>query len=290
MASGERFARTARIRSAPVLVLLPPSEGKTAGGSGPPLGRRLGLSVPDLAPARRALVSALRTAAVHDRAALATGLKLPPGLAAAALAADSSVTRSPTLPALDRYAGVVYAALDVATLSEAARRRAETGLLVFSGLWGVLRGGDPVPDYRVPASGTVPGLGGVTAHWRAALAEVLPHIVGDEAVVDLRSSDYRAMWRPAGPLREQVVAVRVLAEKGTGARRTVGPVSFHAKTVKGLLARRLVAGRTRNRDPMAAVVAAADALDLRVQDTSTRGARSVDLVGRYTPGVVPSAR
>lgn len=108
--------------------------------------------------------------------------------------------------------------------------------------------------------------------------------------MDLRSSDYRAMWRPAGPLREQVVAVRVLAEKGNGARRTVGPVSFHAKTVKGLLARHVVAGRARHRGPVAAVAAAADALDLRVQDTSTRGARSVDLVGHYTPGVVPSAR
>ena len=64
------------------------------------------------------------------------------------------------------------------------------------------------PTVAATVTGTVPGLGGVTAHWRAALAQVLPHVVGDEAVVDLRSSDYRAMWRPAGPLREQVVAVR----------------------------------------------------------------------------------
>lgn len=210
-----------------MLVLLPPSEGKTAGGSGPPLGRRLGLSLPALAPGRRALVGALRAAAERDPVALATGLRLPPGLAAAALAADRCVTRAPTVPALDRYTGTVYAALDVATLSAAARHRAETGLLVFSGLWGVLRGGDAVPD--------------------------------------LRSSDYRAMWRPAGP------------------------VSFHAKTVKGLVARHLVAGRPRYRDPMAAVTAVADALDLRVRDTSTRAGSSVDVIGRYTPGVVPSA-
>ena len=90
-------------------------------------------------------------------------------------------------------------------------------------------------------------------------------------------------------MREQVLAVRVLAEKGSGARRTVGPVSFHAKTVKGLVARHLVAGRTRYRDPMTAVTAVADALDLRVGDTSTRAGRSVDVIGRYTPGVVPSA-
>lgn len=272
-----------------MLVLLPPSEGKTAGGSGPPLGRRLGLSLPELAPGRRALVGALRAAAERDPVALAAGLRLPPGLATAALAADRSVTRAPTVPALDRYSGTVYAALDVATLSAAARRRAETALLVFSGLWGVLRGGDPVPDYRVPASGTVPGLGGVTAHWRDPLTGALPGVVGDEAVLDLRSSDYRAMWRPAGPVREQVLAVRVLAEKGSGAGRTVGPVSFHAKTVKGLVARHLVTGRTRYRDPMTAVTAVADALDLRVRDTSTRAGRSVDVIGRYTPGVVPSA-
>ena len=103
-----------------------------------------------------------RTGSARSRAQAA------PGLAAAALAADRAVATAPTRPALDRYAGVVYAALDAGSLTAGARRRAEEQVLVLSGLWGVVRGGDPVPDYRVPASGSVPGLGPVAAHWRRA--------------------------------------------------------------------------------------------------------------------------
>jgi hypothetical protein len=262
-----------------VLLLLPPSEAKTPGGSGPALGPRPALSTPGLTEPRRLLLAALRRAVTADPASLAAGLKLPAGRAESALAANAAVPTAPTRPALDRYAGVVYAALDAATLTAAARRRAEEQVLVFSGLWGVVRGGDPVPDYRVPASGTVGGLGGVTAHWRGPLAEVLPALIGTGPVLDLRSTDYRAMWRPTGALRDQVVAVRVLAEAGAGSGRTRRPVSYHAKTVKGLLARHLVSGRRHHRDPMAALADAAAALDLRVVDTSTRAVRSVDLVG-----------
>jgi cytoplasmic iron level regulating protein YaaA (DUF328/UPF0246 family) len=265
-----------------VLVLLPPSEGKAAGGDGPAVGRRPVLSTPDLARGRSDLLDALRRAARTDPAALARGLRVPAGVAAAALAADARARTAPTMPALDRYTGVVYQALGHASLTPASRRRAEDLVLVSSGLWGVVRGGDLVPDYRVPASGTVPGLGGVTAHWRGPLAAAMPGVVGDHAVLDLRSTDYSGMWRPTGELAERVVAVRVLAQRGAGTRRTTSVVSFHAKTVKGLVVRHLVTSRRRHTDPMAALRDAADALDLRVELPSPgRFPQVVDLVGRY---------
>jgi len=267
-----------------VLVLLPPSEGKTPGGAGPPLGPRPPLSIPALAAPRAALVVAVRRAAAADPVALAAGLKLPPGLADAALAADRAVATAPTRPALDRYAGVLYAALDAGSLTSTVRRRADEQVLVLSGLWGVVRGGDPVPDYRVPASGSVPGLGLVVAHWQQPLATALPALVGDSVVLDLRSTDYTAMWRPTGPVRARVLTVRVLAERGSGAARKVGPVSYHAKWVKGRLARHLLSSRRRPRtvrDLAAAVASAAADLDLRVEDRGTPAAPALDLVGRY---------
>jgi hypothetical protein len=197
-----------------VLVLLPPSEGKTPGGDGPPLGSRPALSTPALAPTRAALVAAVRRAAESEPAALAAGLRLPPGPAAAALAADRSVATAPTRPALDRYAGVVYAGLEAASLAPAARRRADEQVLVLSG----------------------------------------------------------------------VLTVRVLAERGTGADRKVGPVSYHAKGVKGRLTRHLLSSRRRPRTVrqlVAAVTAAAADLQLRVEDRGTRAAPALDLVGRY---------
>jgi uncharacterized protein len=261
-----------------VLVLLPPSEAKATGGDGPPVGRRPVLSTPELAAPRAALLAAVRRAYRADRPALATGLRLPTSATAAALAATTAAGSAPTLAALDRYTGVVYQALDVGGLAASARRRAEETVVVASGLWGVVRGGDQVPDYRVPASGTVPGHGGVTAHWRRPLAAAMPGLVGDQPVLDLRSTDYRGMWRPGPGLRDRVVAVRVLAERPTGA---VGPVSYHAKWVKGLVVGHLVRSRRSYADPMAALADAAAALGLRLVDTSTATERAVDLVGRY---------
>ncbi len=261
-----------------MLLLLPPSEAKSPGGHGPAVGRRPGLSTPELAGARAALLAAVRRAARADRAALSDGLRLPVSGAAASLRSTLAAGSSPTVPALERYTGVVYQALDVAGLTAAARRRADESVVVLSGLWGVVRGGDLVPDYRVPASGTVPGHGGVAAHWRRPLAEALPQLVGDRPVLDLRSADYRGMWRPAPALAEQVLTVRVLALRPTG---TVGPVSYHAKWVKGLVVHHLVSGATTYADAADAVADAAAALGLRVADTSTAGQRSVDLVGAY---------
>jgi hypothetical protein len=262
-----------------VLILLPPSEAKRPDGDGSSVGARPVLSTPMLAPARVALLRAIRRAAKDDPDALAAGLKLPASAAAEALAANRAAGRSPTLPALDRYTGVLFTALGAGTLSPVARRTAEKSVLVFSGLWGVVRGSDLVPAYRVPASGVIPGFGGVTAHWRQPLASVVPELIGDQPVVDLRSTDYAGMWRPGSAVHEQHVAVRVLADRGSGEPR---PVSYQAKTVKGEVARFLVTDRHRWADPLAAVRAAAEALDLRVLERGTGpGGHQIDLVGRY---------
>jgi cytoplasmic iron level regulating protein YaaA (DUF328/UPF0246 family) len=183
------------------------------------------------------------------------------------------------MPALRRYAGVLYQALDAGSLPMAAARRAEAAVIVTSGLWGVVRGADLVPDYRVPAGGRIPGLGGVAAHWRAPLAELMPSLVSEHAVLDLRSTDYLALWRPGPALRERVLQVRVLADPGTG--RAPSGVSYHAKWVKGLLVRHLALLRRWPTDPWAAVTGAAAALDLTVLDSSTAEVRRVDLVGGY---------
>jgi len=262
-----------------VLVLLPPSEAKTAGGDGAPVGRRPALSTPALGAARRDLLAAIRAAARTDRADLMTGLHLPPSVADAALRADLRAATAPTMPALRRYAGVLYQALDVASLPPAAARRAEAAVVVASGLWGIARGADLVPDYRVPAGGRVPGFGGVAAHWRGPLATLMPSLVAEQAVLDLRSTDYLAMWRPGPALRRRVLQVRVLADPGSG--RAPSGVSYHAKWVKGLLVRHLALLRRWPADPWSAVTAAAAALDLTVRDSSTADVCRVDLVGRY---------
>jgi cytoplasmic iron level regulating protein YaaA (DUF328/UPF0246 family) len=185
-----------------------------------------------VAAARAAVLDAL-AAVLRAGDAAAAALQLPPGVAAAALAADRAVLTSPTTPALRRYAGVVYDGLGYAGLPAPVRRVAARDTLIFSGLWGVLRGDEAVPDYRVPAKAVLPGLGPVGRYWRRALEQELPGRLGSGLVVDLRSSDYAAMWRPPAALAARVVAVRVLSPLPRGGH---GVVSYPSKLAKGRLA------------------------------------------------------
>lgn len=213
-------------------LLLPPSEAKTPGGRGRPLSARADDG--PLAAHRARAIDALVRLARGDRAAAATALALPPAVVDEALAADAAVLDSPTMPALRRYAGVVYLGLDLASLTPAERRFAARRTLVFSGLFGVVRGDEQVPDYRVPAKAVLPGLGVAGTFWRPVLTDILPGMVHRDLVVDLRSSDYAAMWRPDGAVRR--VGVRVLSPVRTG----YGVVSYNSKLAKGRLAAALV--------------------------------------------------
>jgi cytoplasmic iron level regulating protein YaaA (DUF328/UPF0246 family) len=233
-----------------VRILLPPSEAKHPGGRGSPLATRrapakLAEHYGELARHRGELLAAL--ARLLDQPGAAEALLLPPSVAAPALATNRRVAAAPTLPAMHRYAGTLYQGLDVAGLSAPAVRLARTDLLIFSGLLGVSRGGDPVPDYRVPAKAVLPGLGIAATFWRPRLARLLPALLGRGPVVDLRSTDYAAMWQPASSEAERLIAVRVLSPTPAG---RLAVVSYRSKLAKGRLAAALLerqaAGRPVN--------------------------------------------
>jgi cytoplasmic iron level regulating protein YaaA (DUF328/UPF0246 family) len=227
-----------------VHLLLPPSEGKTAGGRGRPLARRTGDAADApagpgaaLVTARRTVLDALDELVGGDPAAAAAALLLPPGLADEALTTNRAVLRSPTTPALRRYAGVVYEGLDFSGLNAAEQRVAGRTIQIFSGLFGVVRGDEPVPSYRVPAKATLPGIGVLATFWRPVLREVLSTVLRRGLLVDLRSSDYAAMWRASRSEAERVVTVRVLSPLPAGGH---GIVSYRSKFAKGRLAAELI--------------------------------------------------
>jgi cytoplasmic iron level regulating protein YaaA (DUF328/UPF0246 family) len=210
----------------PVLVLLPPSEGKAAGGSGAPLDLD-GLSFPELTRTRRRLVATLQRLARRQPGRLRTALDLSPRQRAE-VEHDATLTTAGTLPAFELYTGVLYESLGYGSLRGAARRRAETSLVVASALFGLVRATDRLPPYRLSGSTVLPGLGGLAPIWRPVLEPVLAD--PGELVVDLRSGSYAALARvPAA------VVVRVLREQA--GRRIV--VSHDNKYTKGLLARAL---------------------------------------------------
>ncbi len=215
-----------------MLVLLPPSESKSSGGDGPPL-RLDALSHLDLTPVRRKLIDEL----------VALAGDVPAGLTALGLSErqrvelerNAALWTAPTLPALLRYTGVLYAALDATSLRPAQRAR----LAVASALFGLLNTEDPIPAYRLSAGSALPGLGSVRSVWRPALGPVLVGATG--LVVDLRSGGYTALAPVPG-----AVTVQVISEDGHGRRRTV---SHHNKSHKGRLARLLAIAPRPASDP-----------------------------------------
>lgn len=209
-----------------MLVLLPPSETKATGGDGAPLDLD-NLSAPELNSTRRRLLEALSALADDVPASMkALGLS---ERQAEEVHRNAELWDAPTTPALQRYTGVLYDALDVGSLSAEERARADTRLAVASALFGVVRGTDAIPAYRLSASSSLPGLGTLRGMWRPVLEPVLGAV--DGPVVDLRSGAYAAL-----ATIPNVITVRVLSENADGVRKVV---SHHNKSHKGALARAL---------------------------------------------------
>lgn len=248
----------------PLLIALPPSEGKAAGGDGPPLDLAT-LSCADvLTRPRTRVLKALVKLAAGARGPKTTAraravLGLSEGLTGE-LAVDAALLHSPTLPAAARYTGVLYDHLSLGTLDPAARARAARSVVIISGLWGAVRPDDPIPAYRLSMGVDLPGVGKLGAFWKAPLAKALP---SDALVVDCRSAAYASAWVPPAPPAGSsvVVAVRVFVLAADGTRSVV---SHNAKATRGEVARALLqrTGGAADADAstpaeVAAVVAAA---------------------------------
>jgi uncharacterized protein len=209
-----------------VLVLLPPSETKAPGGDGGPLDLAA-LTAPELTGVRTEIAEALVKLADDVPAARAAlGLSATQD---AEIARNAELWTSPTRPAIERYTGVLYDALDVRALTRAQRARAARRLAVGSALFGLVRAEDPIPAYRLSAGSTLPGLPTLRALWKPALSPVLAAV--DELVVDLRSGSYAALAPVPG-----AITLEVLSERPDGSRSVV---SHFNKAHKGRVARLL---------------------------------------------------
>lgn len=224
-----------------MLILLPPSEGKAAPRRGKPLDVDV-LSFPALTAAREQVIAALLELAHQPDAAARIGL----GATQAVLVdLDRRLRNSPTARADQIYTGVLYDALDFASLSSAARRRAATRLAITSPVFGLVRATDRIPAYRLSGDVSLPGLGPVAGVWRGVLDSTIRETLGSGLLVDLRSSMYAAFWRPTPDLAAQVVTVRVLQE--VNGKRQV--VSHFNKATKGRLVRAVLEDGRDARSP-----------------------------------------
>jgi cytoplasmic iron level regulating protein YaaA (DUF328/UPF0246 family) len=196
-------------------ILLPPSEGKAAGGTDPPW-EPGACSLPSLDPHRAAVLAAL----------------------------GGPTAGEPTMPAIGRYEGVLYRELDWRSLPAAARRRGRRDLLVFSGLWGAVGPDDPIPSYRLKMGASLPPLGKLSTWWRPHLTEALVPRLRSRVVWDLLPIEHSAAWTPEEVPYRRRITVRFVDADGK-------VVSHWNKLLKGSLVRHLLEAPTGDPEDLA---------------------------------------
>ncbi len=205
-----------------MLIILPPSETKAHGGSGAALNWDE-LSFPALNPIRQEIAAELSSLDVEEALKV---LKLSEKLRGEA-ESNRELTSSPTMPALERFTGVLYDALDAPTLPSEAR----SYLAVGDALFGLVRADDLIPHYRLSGSTK---LGGRTlkSRWGTAITDELRALVdAGEFLIDMRSGAYQQL----GKLKD-AATVRVETVQEDGSRKVVSHFNKH---YKGELARML---------------------------------------------------
>ena len=210
-------------------LLLPPSEGKAEGGtSRSHWDPESGVFGAMLHSEREAIVRQLKKLKGGD----ATLLGVKGHHLARAQAANLSLLGAPTLPAWQRYTGVVWDHLDLETFSTAAKTANTKRILIPSGVLGLVRADDPIPDYRLKMGARLAPMGTLNKWWRDNVTAALHQHVKKNVVIDLLPQEHRVAINI--DLLPNVVRVDLVSKKG-------GVVGGHnAKAAKGLLARHLL--------------------------------------------------
>ncbi len=226
-----------------MLILLPPSEGKSAPADGQPVDLTALAYAEQLGERRKKLLDALERLATLQRGRAVAMLGVSKGQAGE-VDVDARLRVAPAASAAEVYTGVLYERLGLPALAATARRR----VLIASALWGVVRPDDRIPYYRLAAKAKLTRIGPLAGFWRPALEAAIPDEPGG-LVVDMRSGAYAAAWKPK---RATLLPVRAFSEVG-GERKVV---SHMAKAVRGDVARALLKAKKPPADPEAAAAVA----------------------------------
>ncbi len=211
------------------VLLLPPSEGKAEDGdTSRPWAPRLGAFSATLGTSRAQIVDQLRKEMGGAQKLLGvSGAHLT-----RAQSSNMQLVGAPCLPAWQRYTGVVWDHLDLASLTATQRNGYIRRIIVPSGLLGLVRADDLIPDYRLKMGARLAPFGTMSKWWRDDISNALSAAMKKKVVVDLLPNDHRAAinWS----LLDNVVRVDLVSHSGA----VVG--GHNAKAAKGLLARHLL--------------------------------------------------
>ncbi|MFM6842147.1 MAG: peroxide stress protein YaaA [Candidatus Planktophila sp.] len=140
-------------------------------------------------------------------------------------------TPQPTT-AMNVYTGVLYQALDWASLSPAAKKRGEAAVAIISAKYGVVRPSSKIESYKAKINNKA-----MAPIVEAALASVKVPLI-----VDCRSSTYKTVWK--APVD---ITVEIRVSTVVDGVRTV--ITHMSKKTRGEIARWLLQSRSIPKTP-----------------------------------------
>ena len=223
-----------------LIILLPPSEGKALSGkTGTKFTESSGSFGKSLGKQRAIVIAALRDARGGSPKLLGvSGAHL-----ARAQQANLALRGAKTLPASQRYTGVVWDHLDLGSLPFALQKIAAKNIVIVSGLLGLVAAGDATPDYRLKIGASLAPMGKLSSWWRDELSRALNKYCAGAVVVNLLPQEHSAAFVADEKAISRYLHVDLATKSGTAG-------GHDAKAAKGRLARHLLLNRT---DPVKAL-------------------------------------
>jgi uncharacterized protein len=134
------------------------------------------------------------------------------------------------------FAGETYIGLNPKELSKDSLRWANEHLLLFSGLYGLLRPLDTIEPYRLDIKNPlrIPKYGSLTAFWKNRLQEYLQSHDHSSLVLNLSSSEYSSLLNPDQFV--QWIDIAFLEQDG----RKLTSKTVFSKRARGMMARFVV--------------------------------------------------
>ena len=185
-----------------MILLIPPSEGKVSGGKFPPI---------TLSVEQQHMYNAL----CSYNGNLAKLLGVQGKALEHAKLVNAHILQAPTLPAIQRYSGVVYQALSYETLTSEAKAYVDNHIKIVSGLFGLLNATDRIPEYKLKIEKL-----GADAFYKPIIGKALK----DDFVIDLLAQAQRKAVYYKNGVRVEFI-IRKNGEKK--------PAGHAGKTIKG---------------------------------------------------------
>ena len=192
----------------------------------------------ELNPERRALIDALQS---QVRDGEAPELEKLFGVKGDTLQEAVDVTgeiyRSPLMASIDRYnPGVMYAAMQFPELPTGAQRRLLENGVIFSGLFGVLRPDDLIPNYRLKMDASVDGIGRASTYWKPIISPILNKLLAGQVVWNLLPGAHAASWDDEETYA-RMLTIKFYREDESGETKAV---SHGVKELRGALVHHIV--------------------------------------------------